>query len=226
MTSEEIHAQVWEMGKQARAAAHELTKLSTEQKNEILVAMADAVIAAESEILSANEKDLAAADENGLTDAMKDRLRLDHDRIAAMADGIREVAELHDPSGEILREWTRPNGLQIRKQRTPIGVIGIIYEETRQLNLTTPVFRHLKQRLSRRQKPIGGRLCHARIRHQNPNQTCPNQPHRPCPFLVPHCGVWSKVLKIPLPLAPRAVSRGHGTDRFPFRHPSLPRCPL
>lgn len=128
MTSEEIHDQVWEMGKHARAAAHELTKLSTEQKNEILIAMADAIMSAESEIIASNEKDLAAADENGLTDAMKDRLRLDHDRIAAIADGIREVAELHDPSGEIIREWERPNGLKIRKQRTPIGVIGIIYE--------------------------------------------------------------------------------------------------
>lgn len=116
------------MGKQARAAAHALTKLSTETKNEILLAMADAVIAREAEIIAANEKDLAAADELGLTDAMKDRLRLDHDRIKAMADGIREVAELHDPTGEILKEWTRPNGLEFVKKRTPIGVIGIIYE--------------------------------------------------------------------------------------------------
>ena len=116
------------MGKQARAAAHALTKLSTEKKNAILLAMANAVMAREADILAANAKDLAAADELGLTAAMKDRLRLDHDRIAAMARGIRDVALLHDPTGEIIREWSRPNGLEFVKKRTPIGVIGIIFE--------------------------------------------------------------------------------------------------
>ncbi|MDF1658215.1 MAG: glutamate-5-semialdehyde dehydrogenase [Verrucomicrobiales bacterium] len=128
MTSEEICEQVWQMGKQARAASHALTKLSTEQKNTILLAMADGIMAQEAEIIAANEKDLATADEMGLTDAMKDRLRLDHDRIAAMAQGVREVAELHDPNGEIIKEWTRPNGIRLQKKRTPIGTIGIIYE--------------------------------------------------------------------------------------------------
>lgn len=128
MTSEEICEQVWQMGKQARAASHALTKLSTEQKNAILIAMADGIMAQEAEIISANEQDLAAADELGLTAAMKDRLRLDHDRIAAMAQGIREVAELHDPNGEIIKEWTRPNGIRLQKKRTPIGTIGIIFE--------------------------------------------------------------------------------------------------
>ena len=116
------------MGKQARAASHALTKLSTETKNAILLAMADAIEAREPEILAANEKDLAAADELGLTGAMKDRLSLDHARVVAMAQGIREVARLHDPTGEIIREWSRPNGLEIVKKRTPIGVIGIIFE--------------------------------------------------------------------------------------------------
>ncbi|NLT71086.1 MAG: glutamate-5-semialdehyde dehydrogenase [Verrucomicrobiaceae bacterium] len=128
MTSEEIGAAIRDMGKQARAASHALTKLSTEEKNAILLAMADAVVAREAEILAANEEDLAAADELGLTSAMKDRLRLDHDRIAAMAQGIRDVALLHDPIGEVIREWSRPNGLEILKKRTPIGVIGIIFE--------------------------------------------------------------------------------------------------
>ncbi|MEM9282868.1 MAG: glutamate-5-semialdehyde dehydrogenase [Verrucomicrobiota bacterium] len=128
MTSEEICEQVWLMGKQARAAAHELTKLSTDQKNQILIAMADSIVASEDEIILANAKDLAAADDLGLTSAMKDRLRLDHDRVVAMADGIREVATLHDPSGELIREWERPNGLVMQKKRTPIGTIGIIYE--------------------------------------------------------------------------------------------------
>lgn len=128
MTSEEIRDQVWQMGKQARAAAHALTKLTTEEKNDILIAMADGIMAREAEITAANEQDLAGADELGLTDAMKDRLRLDHDRIKAMADGIREVADLHDPTGEIIREWDRPNGIKLQKKRTPIGTIGIIYE--------------------------------------------------------------------------------------------------
>ena len=116
------------MGEQARAASHALTKLSTAEKNAILLAMADALVAREAEILAANALDLAAAAEAGLSSAMQDRLRLDSARIAAMAQGIREVAALHDPTGEILREWTRPNGLRLRKKRTPIGVIGIIYE--------------------------------------------------------------------------------------------------
>lgn len=128
MTLEEIRDAIQQMGRQARAAAHELTKLSTEQKNEILLGMADGILAGEATILAANEKDLAAADDLGLTDAMKDRLRLTPERIAAIAQGIREVAELHDPTGEIIREWTRPNGIRLQKKRTPIGTIGIIFE--------------------------------------------------------------------------------------------------
>jgi len=128
MNSEKIKEEVLKMGQQARAAAHALTRLSTEKKNEILLAMADALVARESDILEANAKDLDAADELGLTDAMKDRLRLDSGRVAAIAQGIREVAELHDPIGEVLKDWTRPNGLRLIKKRTPIGVIGIIFE--------------------------------------------------------------------------------------------------
>ena len=128
MTPDDIAREVLSMGRQARAAAHALTKLSTEEKNAILLAMADALVSREPEILAANALDLAAAAEAGLSSAMQDRLRLDSARIAAMAQGIREVAALHDPTGEILREWTRPNGLRLRKKRTPIGVIGIIYE--------------------------------------------------------------------------------------------------
>ena len=116
------------MGEQARAASHALTKLSTAEKNAILLAMAEALVAREPEILAANALDLTAATEAGLSAAMQDRLRLDSARIAAMANGIREVAALHDPTGEILREWTRPNGLRLVKKRTPIGVIGIIFE--------------------------------------------------------------------------------------------------
>ena len=128
MTPEDIREEVLRMGRQARAAAHALTRLTTEEKNDILLAMAEGILADEDAILAANAEDLAAADDLGLTSAMKDRLRLDPARVSAMADGVREVAELHDPTGEILREWTRPNGLRLQKKRTPIGTIGIIYE--------------------------------------------------------------------------------------------------
>lgn len=128
MTSAEIAEEVNRMGRQARAASHQLATLTTAQKNEILLAMAEALLARESDILSANALDMAAAAEAGLSSALQDRLRLDSMRIAAMAQGIREVAALHDPVGEILKEWTRPNGLRLQKKRTPIGVIGIIFE--------------------------------------------------------------------------------------------------
>ena len=116
------------MGAKARAAAHELAKLSTDQKNRILLAMADALVDREASILDANALDIAEAESHGLTAAMIDRLRLNPERIAAIAEGIREVASLHDPVGEVIREWTRPNGIHIQTRRTPIGVIGIIFE--------------------------------------------------------------------------------------------------
>ncbi len=115
-------------GKRARAAARQLARLSSEQKNAGLLAMADALEKNEEEILKANEKDLEGARARGLSAAMIDRLRLDPKRIRAMSDGIRQVAELPDPVGEVIREWTRPNALKIRKVRVPIGVVGIIYE--------------------------------------------------------------------------------------------------
>lgn len=128
MTPDDIGGEINRMGEQARTAAHALTKLSTDEKNAILLAMADALVEREADILAANALDLAAAAEAGLSSAMQDRLRLDSARVAAMANGIREVAALHDPTGEVLREWTRPNGLRLQKKRTPIGVIGIIFE--------------------------------------------------------------------------------------------------
>jgi glutamate-5-semialdehyde dehydrogenase len=116
------------MGQQARAAALALNKLSSGQKNDILQAMARNLVACEAEVLAANAKDIAAAEENQLSPAMIDRLRLDPQRLGAIADGIRQVATLPDPVGETLSEWTRPNGLKIQKIRVPIGVIGIIFE--------------------------------------------------------------------------------------------------
>ena len=116
------------MGRRALAASRGLAKLSSEQKNAILLAMADGLMAAEGGILEANARDIAAAEENGLTSAMVDRLRLDHDRLAAVADGVRQVAALPDPVGEVMDDWQRPKGLHIRQVRVPIGVIGIIFE--------------------------------------------------------------------------------------------------
>ena len=121
---QEIHT----IGRRAREASRALARLSAAEKNKILIAMADELIVRSPEILAANAEDIAAAEKNGLTKAAIDRLRLTTDRISGMADGIRQVAALEDPVGEILRDWTRPNGIHIQKIRTPIGVIGIIYE--------------------------------------------------------------------------------------------------
>ncbi len=123
-----LETDILDMGARARAAAQALALIPTERKNRILLAMADELLAREADILAANAEDLSAADANGLTSAMKDRLRLDPKRLAAIADGIRQVATLPDPVGETLAAWTRPNGLRIEKKRVPIGVIGIIYE--------------------------------------------------------------------------------------------------
>jgi glutamate-5-semialdehyde dehydrogenase len=120
--------QIREFGIRARAAARQLRQMTTEQKNAALRAMADELIAAQDTILAANAADLEKATANGLSDAMLERLTLNSKRIAAMAEGIVQVAELPDPVGEIIRDWTRPNGLQIQKKRVPIGVVGIIYE--------------------------------------------------------------------------------------------------
>lgn len=123
-----LEKSIHEIGARARAASRELAKLSSAQKSAALHAMADELLAGTGDLLRANADDLARAEKSGLTKAAIDRLRLTDDRIAGMADGIRQVAGLADPVGEILREWTRPNGIKISKVRTPIGVIGIIYE--------------------------------------------------------------------------------------------------
>ncbi len=124
----DLKTQIEDFGHRARAAARLLARTSREQKDRGLLAMADEIIAAASEILPANVKDVEKARANGLSGAMLDRLTLTAARLAAMADGIREVAALPDPVGEIIRDWTRPNGLRIQKVRVPIGVVGIIYE--------------------------------------------------------------------------------------------------
>ncbi len=109
----------------ARNAVSPLAQLSTAEKNEILLAMADAVEGNAERVLAANRQDL---DTSGLSGAMRDRLLLNAERIRDISRGLREVAKLPDPVYETVAEWTRPNGLCIRKIRVPIGVVGIIYE--------------------------------------------------------------------------------------------------
>jgi glutamate-5-semialdehyde dehydrogenase len=135
MTDTDIQSAILEMGRKARAASRELVKLTTAQKNAILLAMADEIEARQTLILEANDKDLARATQNGLSKAMMDRLTLDPKRLKAVADAVREVASLPDPVGEVLTDWSRPNGLHITKKRVPIGVIGIIFES--RPNVTT-----------------------------------------------------------------------------------------
>ncbi|HEY1263715.1 MAG TPA: gamma-glutamyl-phosphate reductase, partial [Terriglobales bacterium] len=107
----------------AREAAAQLLELSTSQKNAILLTLADALEANCESILQANRADL---DDSGLEGAMLDRLMLNPARVKEMARGVREVASLPDRIFEVLSEWTRPNGLRLRKIRVPLGVIGII----------------------------------------------------------------------------------------------------
>ncbi|MBL9183682.1 MAG: glutamate-5-semialdehyde dehydrogenase [Verrucomicrobiaceae bacterium] len=135
MTDSEIQSAILDMGRRARAASRALVNLTSDQKNVILHAMADEIMARQDSILAANALDLGRAEQNGLSKAMIDRLTLDPKRLKAIADAVREVATLPDPVGELLTEWTRPNGLHIRKVRVPIGVIGIIFES--RPNVTT-----------------------------------------------------------------------------------------
>src|SRR5690242_11517496 len=109
----------------AKRASAAMAQLSTAQKNALLLVIADAVEANAEKILAANRIDLETS---GLEGSMRDRLLLNSDRIGAMAAGVRDVAGLPDPVYQTLEEWTRPNGLRIRKVRVPLGVIGIIYE--------------------------------------------------------------------------------------------------
>jgi glutamate-5-semialdehyde dehydrogenase len=112
----------------AKEAAAELAPLPRGVKDAALHAMADALVAATPSLLVANERDLAAGRDSGLPEAMLDRLALNPDRIAAMAQGLRDVAALADPVGEVIRGYTLPNGLEVRQLRVPLGVVGIIYE--------------------------------------------------------------------------------------------------
>ncbi len=116
------------LARQAKAASRELAQLTTREKNDCLLAMADALEKNSDALKQANALDLDAGTKLGLSSAMLDRLKLDDQRIAAMAKGLREVAALPDPVGRILDERVRPNGLKLQKISTPIGVVVIIYE--------------------------------------------------------------------------------------------------
>jgi glutamate-5-semialdehyde dehydrogenase len=123
-----IDALMQDIGTRAKAAARPLAMASPEQKNKALLAMADALEASKDIIIAANAADMKAGQEAGLAASFLDRLMLNDDRIAAMAKGLREVAAQKDPVGEVIAEWDRPNGLHIERVRTPLGVIGVIYE--------------------------------------------------------------------------------------------------
>jgi glutamate-5-semialdehyde dehydrogenase len=120
----------------ARAASVKLALLPTAEKNALLRAIADAIEANEKSVLAANREDV---ENSGLEGAMRDRLLLTASRIKDMARGVREVAALPDPIGEILAEWTKTNGLRIRKVRVPLGVVGIIYESRPNVTVDTAV---------------------------------------------------------------------------------------
>jgi len=124
----DIEKYINQLGKQARAASYILAGATTEQKNRALAAISDAIIENQSHLINENDKDLRAGRQNGLTDAMLDRLTLNPERIAGMLEGLRQVADLQDPVGEISDMKYRPSGIQVGKMRVPLGVIGIIYE--------------------------------------------------------------------------------------------------
>ncbi|MBM05214.1 MAG: glutamate-5-semialdehyde dehydrogenase [Oceanibulbus sp.] len=117
-----------DIGARARAAAAQLATASAERKHAALIGAAEAVWKERADIIAANAKDLDFGREKGLTDAMMDRLMLDEGRIRGMVDGLRSVAEQTDPVGEVIAEWDQPTGLNIQRVRTPLGVIGVIYE--------------------------------------------------------------------------------------------------
>ena len=126
--SDEIKTMMADLGARAKAASAELGFARSEAKEKALLAAADAIIANTDDILAANEKDMAYGRDKGLTAAMLDRLMLDQDRIATMAVGLRTVAAQKDPVGDVIAEWDMPSGLHIKRVRTPLGVIGVIYE--------------------------------------------------------------------------------------------------
>ena len=124
----DIAAIMADIGIRSRAAAAALARTGSGQRDHALSRSAALIEERAAEILIANGRDMAAAQSRGLSRAMLDRLRLDEDRVRSMAAGVREIVALPDPVGQVMAEWTRPNGLLIQRVRVPLGVIGIIYE--------------------------------------------------------------------------------------------------
>jgi len=124
----DIHEEMLRLGHGARDAAKALAKADTETKNTALKRAAAAIREDAALILAANERDMEAARHDGVTGTFLDRLALDQERIEAMAKGLEGIAGLDDPVGDVIGDWTRPNGLRITRVRVPLGVIGVIYE--------------------------------------------------------------------------------------------------
>ena len=124
----DIPEMMQEIGRRAKAASAELAFASSEAKAKALTVAADTLWARREEVIAANAQDMAFGREKGLSDAMLDRLLLDDARIEGICDSLRSVAAQEDPVGEVLAEWDRPSGLSIKRVRTPLGVIGVIYE--------------------------------------------------------------------------------------------------
>ncbi len=124
----DLESAVLDCARRARQAAHDLAVATRAQKDAALHAMAEALVEHRDEVLAANAEDVARAREHGTAESLVDRLRLDEGRVAGMAQGLRDVAGLADPVGEVLRGSTLANGLELRQVRVPFGVVGIIYE--------------------------------------------------------------------------------------------------
>ncbi|HYD09126.1 MAG TPA: gamma-glutamyl-phosphate reductase, partial [Acidimicrobiales bacterium] len=126
------------LGARAKAASRVLATAGTDAKDAALHAAADLLVSRSADVLAANAEDVARAEGDGVSATVVDRLRLSPDRIEAMANGLRLVAGLPDPVGEVVRGWTRPNGLHIDQLRVPLGVVAIIYEN--RPNVTSDAF--------------------------------------------------------------------------------------
>ena len=127
-----------EMGKRAERASREMNRLGVKEKNRGLLAVAEALTAGSEKLMEQNKIDVERARENGMKDSLVDRLALNEERIRGMAEGIRQVAALEDPVGEVISMKTTPAGMQIGQKRVPLGVVGIIYES--RPNVTADAF--------------------------------------------------------------------------------------
>ncbi len=127
-----------EICKRAKDARQEMAVLSTDRKNQALLAVAEHLSAQKEKLIAANQKDMENGKKNGMPEALLDRLKIDDTRIAQMAEGIRQIAGLDDPVGEVISMKKRPNGLMIGLKRVPLGVVGIIYES--RPNVTADAF--------------------------------------------------------------------------------------